>query len=71
MILDVNSFFDGPPPRPLAGTTYIICNQDRAVPVPAQRTLAALCADTVEWPTDHSAFLTRPGDVADILAARL
>jgi pimeloyl-ACP methyl ester carboxylesterase len=71
MILDVGSFFDNPPPRPSAKTTYIICNQDRAVPVPAQRTLAALCADTVEWPTDHSAFLTRPGDVADILAARL
>lgn len=71
MVMDVGAFFDNPPARPSAKTTYIICSEDRAVPPAGQRKLAALCTDSVEWPTDHSPFLTRPADVADVLAARL
>jgi pimeloyl-ACP methyl ester carboxylesterase len=49
-------------------TTYVVCTGDRALPVPAQRTMAARADEVVEWPTDHSPFVTRPGAIAELVA---
>jgi len=51
--------------------TYVICTQDRAIAPSLQRELATHAGSVVEWPTDHSPFLTRPGEVADLIASRL
>ena len=37
------------------------------MPVPSQRRMSAPADETVEWPTDHSPFLTHPADVADLV----
>jgi hypothetical protein len=29
--------------------------------------MAERSQSVIEWPTDHSPFLTRPGDIADLL----
>ncbi len=70
MVLDADSFLGDPPPRPSAHSTYVVCTHDRAVPVAVQQRLAALCDQQVEWPTDHSPFLTRPADLTLLLAGR-
>jgi len=49
-------------------TTYVVCTGDQALPVPSQRTMAARADEVVEWPTDHSPFVTRPGAIADLVA---
>jgi Alpha/beta hydrolase family len=67
MVFDVGSFLGDPPPRPVAHTTYVVCTNDGAVPVAAQRQMATACDTQVEWPTDHSPFLTRPDVLADLL----
>ena len=63
------------PRRPWRGgtspTTYVVCGADRAVPPSLQRTMAERIPDValVEWPDgSHSPFLSRPGDVVDLLA---
>lgn len=53
-------------------TTYVVCGADRAVAPSLQRKLAERIPDAavVEWPdASHSPFLSRPGDVADLLAS--
>jgi len=47
--------------------TYALCTDDRAVPVALQQSNAARIGTTVEWPTSHSPFLSRPDLVADLL----
>ena len=49
-------------------STYVVCTDDRAIPVVVQRALAARATTTVEWPTSHSPFLSRPELVVDLLA---
>ncbi len=49
--------------------TYVVCTDDRAIPVAMQRSCAARIGDTVEMPTSHSPFLSRPDEVARMLAA--
>jgi hypothetical protein len=44
------------------------CAPDHAVPVPLQRSNAARIGESVDWPTSHSPFLSRPELVADLLA---
>jgi len=48
-------------------STYAVCTDDRAVAPALQHALARRCARTIEWPTSHSPFLSRPGLVADLL----
>jgi pimeloyl-ACP methyl ester carboxylesterase len=50
---------------------YVVCTNDAALPVAAQRRMSARAGTVVEWPTDHSPFLTRPDAVADLLADAL
>ena len=47
--------------------TYVVCTDDRAVPVALQRSNAARIGESVDWPTSHSPFLSRPELVADLL----
>jgi pimeloyl-ACP methyl ester carboxylesterase len=47
--------------------TYVVCTDDRAVPVPLQRSNAARIGAAIDWPTSHSPFLSRPELVADLL----
>ena len=47
--------------------TYAICTDDRALPVALQESNAARIGNSVEWPTSHSPFLSRPDLVADLL----
>ena len=49
-------------------STYVVCTEDRALGPELQRNLAARCATTVEWPTSHSPFFSRPELVTDLLA---
>jgi pimeloyl-ACP methyl ester carboxylesterase len=49
-------------------STYAICTEDRAVVPELQRRLAARATETIEWPTSHSPFLSRPELVVDLLA---
>lgn len=51
-------------------STYVVTGQDRAVPTPVQEMLAKrIGATIVGMDTDHSPFLSRPEDIADIIAA--
>ncbi|MHB8439611.1 MAG: alpha/beta fold hydrolase [Acidimicrobiales bacterium] len=52
-------------------STYIVCTNDQAVAPTLQRRLAERSDEVVEWDTDHSAFLTRPKALADLLASYL
>ena len=45
-------------------TTYVVCTDDRALPVPLQRSAAARIGNTIEMATSHSPFLSRPDDLA-------
>lgn len=49
-------------------STYVVCTDDRAIPVALQRSCAQRTGATVELPTSHSPFLSRPADVARLLA---
>jgi pimeloyl-ACP methyl ester carboxylesterase len=52
-------------------TTYVVCTNDLALPPEAQRAMAANADTVVEWPTDHSPFLTRPAEVAELASSYL
>jgi pimeloyl-ACP methyl ester carboxylesterase len=47
--------------------TYALCTDDRALPVALQASNAARIGNSVEWPTSHSPFLSRPDLVTDLL----
>jgi pimeloyl-ACP methyl ester carboxylesterase len=48
--------------------TYIVCADDRAIPVALQRSGAERVGEIVEMPTSHSPFLSRPDDLARVFA---
>ena len=60
-----------PPAWETTPSTYVVCTNDKAIPPFLQRTMAARATETIEWENDHSPFLNRPGDVADLLASYL
>lgn len=49
-------------------STYAVCSDDAIVPPGLQRLLAARAGATVEWPTGHSPFISRPDLVTALLA---
>jgi pimeloyl-ACP methyl ester carboxylesterase len=49
-------------------STYAICAFDNIVPPDLQRILARRATTSVEWPTGHSPFLSRPDLVANLLS---
>jgi pimeloyl-ACP methyl ester carboxylesterase len=62
------------PPEPAWKTvpsTFVVCTEDGALPVSARREMAAHADEVLEWPTDHSPFLTRPSELATLLVSYL
>ncbi len=50
-------------------STYVVCTDDRALPVSLQRSCADRIGTVVEMPTSHSPFLSRPAELARMLTA--
>lgn len=48
-------------------STYVVCRDDLGIHPDLQRVLAKRCTSSVEWPTGHSPFFSRPELVADLL----
>lgn len=48
-------------------STYVVCSEDRAIHPDHQRYMARSAGNVLEWPTDHSPFLSRPELVAELL----
>ncbi len=48
-------------------STYVICSQDRVVPVSAQQVLAKRCSRSVIWDTSHSPMLSQPDRLVSLL----
>ena len=55
-------------------TTYVVCADDRMIHPDTQRDMAAAAAaagaETLEWPSSHSPFLSHPALVAALVARR-
>ena len=49
-------------------STYVVCTDDRALPQALQRSAAARTDDVMEMATSHSPFLSRPAELARMLA---
>ncbi len=47
--------------------SYVVCTDDRALPVALQRAAAARIGRSIDWPTSHSPFLSRPELLAELL----
>jgi pimeloyl-ACP methyl ester carboxylesterase len=52
-------------------STYLICEEDRAVPPPAQEAMAARATNVRRVPASHSPFLSRPKEVSEIVLQAL
>ena len=50
-------------------TTYVICERDQALLPEVQEQIAERCDDVVTLDSDHSPFLSRPREFADLLAS--
>jgi pimeloyl-ACP methyl ester carboxylesterase len=48
-------------------STYVICERDRAIHPKVQEFMATRCGTVVRLDTDHSPFLSRPRETADVL----
>jgi pimeloyl-ACP methyl ester carboxylesterase len=49
-------------------STYVVCDDDRAIAPWMQRVFATRATHAVEWRTSHSPFLSQPGLVVELLA---
>lgn len=56
-------------PRAGVPSTYVRCLRDASVHPNHQATMAARCTHSIDLDCDHSPFLSRTDDVADLLAA--
>jgi pimeloyl-ACP methyl ester carboxylesterase len=52
-------------------STYLICDEDRAVPPPVQEAMSQRAQTVRRVPASHSPFLSRPDDVADVVLQAL
>ena len=52
-------------------STYVVCEQDRAVPPPAQDAMSARAGTVHRLPASHSPFFSQPDEVAAIVLAAL
>jgi pimeloyl-ACP methyl ester carboxylesterase len=50
-------------------STYVICDRDQAIPVPAQEAMSARAGSTHRLDSDHSPFLTDPDAVVGLIRA--
>jgi hypothetical protein len=49
-------------------STYVVCEQDRAIPLPAQEQMSARATNIRRLPITDSPFLSIPGEVARLIA---
>ncbi|MEO6087167.1 MAG: alpha/beta hydrolase [Umezawaea sp.] len=49
-------------------STYVVCTRDRAIDPAVQRAMADRCTTALDWPTSHSPYLSRPADLAALIA---
>jgi pimeloyl-ACP methyl ester carboxylesterase len=49
-------------------STYIICEQDNAIPVFAQEAMSARASEQIRMSSDHSPFLSAPRELAELLS---
>ena len=52
-------------------STYVVCEQDAAVPPPAQEMMSARAGTVHRLPSSHSPFFSRPAEVCDIIVSAL
>jgi pimeloyl-ACP methyl ester carboxylesterase len=52
-------------------STYVLCEQDAAIPIGAQEAMAERAGRVLRMPTSHSPFLSRPAQLAGVLRAEL
>jgi pimeloyl-ACP methyl ester carboxylesterase len=52
-------------------STYVVCEQDQAIPVFAQEAMAQRAKRVLRMPTSHSPFLSRPAQLAGVLRVEL
>ncbi|RAY15578.1 alpha/beta hydrolase [Actinomadura craniellae] len=52
-------------------STYVICEKDAALPVPAQEAMSGRSERVLRMDASHSPFLSCPGALADLLRAEL
>jgi pimeloyl-ACP methyl ester carboxylesterase len=52
-------------------STYVVCEQDAAVPPPAQEAMSGRAGDVHRLPSSHSPFFSRPAEVCDIILGAL
>ena len=57
----------GGAPASAIESTYVLCNQDRAVHPEHQRIMAARCSSVIEINSDHSPFVDEPATIASII----
>src|SRR6185295_1887569 len=50
-------------------STYVVRAEDRVIHPDLQRAMAERATTRYEWPGDHSPALTRPAEVADLIAS--
>lgn len=53
--------------REVTPSTYVRCEQDRALRPEIQERFAARCHETLSWPTSHSPYISRPDLVLDLV----
>jgi pimeloyl-ACP methyl ester carboxylesterase len=56
-------------PRPMHPSSYVICEQDRAVPPEAQEAMAGAAEHTYRLPSSHSPLLSMPQRLAEAISA--
>jgi pimeloyl-ACP methyl ester carboxylesterase len=71
MVLDAAAMLTAPPVPPDVPSSYVVCTRDGAIPPEAQVQMAQGVGRVLRWPTDHSPFLTRPAELAELLEERL
>ncbi|RAY15577.1 alpha/beta hydrolase [Actinomadura craniellae] len=52
-------------------STYVVCEKDAAIPVPAQEAMSGRSERVLRMDASHSPFLSRPDALADLLRAEL
>ena len=50
-------------------STYVVCSDDHCLHPDSQRTMASSAAASYELPSSHSPFLSKPKELAEIIAA--
>ncbi|MFF2431659.1 alpha/beta hydrolase [Streptomyces mirabilis] len=50
-----------------APSTYVVCEQDRAIDPDLQRMMASRCTDVRKWQTGHSPFVGRPELIVELV----